>query len=163
MRPVIGWRVCMYYHKLNAWTKKTIFLCPSWIRCWIDLPKKGGTAFLMDIWGIIRFLLHKKIKKKHLYLSMWDLCVQQNVVWVVQCTRILSEMYDVNIFWHGGGYYRSFYGWFFCGWWSFERCLTNLSEVIKRCEDCNWVLNWENVISWWKRVFFWVIPFQKRA
>ena len=26
---------------------------------------------------------------------------------------------------------------------SFERCLTNLSEVFKRCEDCNLVLNWE--------------------
>ena len=25
----------------------------------------------------------------------------------------------------------------------FERCLTNLSEVLKRCEDCNLVLNWE--------------------
>ena len=27
--------------------------------------------------------------------------------------------------------------------YSFERCLTNLSEVLKRCEDCNLVLNWE--------------------
>ena len=26
---------------------------------------------------------------------------------------------------------------------SFERCLTNLSEVLKRYEDCNLVLNWE--------------------
>ena len=25
---------------------------------------------------------------------------------------------------------------------SFERCLNNLSEVLKRCEDCNLVLNW---------------------
>ena len=26
---------------------------------------------------------------------------------------------------------------------SFERCLNNLSEVLKRCEECNLVLNWE--------------------
>ena len=26
---------------------------------------------------------------------------------------------------------------------SFERCLNNLSELFKRCEDCNLVLNWE--------------------
>ena len=26
---------------------------------------------------------------------------------------------------------------------SFERCLEYLSEVLKRCEDCNLVLNWE--------------------
>ena len=27
--------------------------------------------------------------------------------------------------------------------YSFERCLTNLSKVLKRCEDFNLVLNWE--------------------
>ena len=26
---------------------------------------------------------------------------------------------------------------------SFERCLNHLSEVLKRCEDCNLVLNWK--------------------
>ena len=26
---------------------------------------------------------------------------------------------------------------------SFERCLNHLSEVLKRCEDSNLVLNWE--------------------
>ena len=26
---------------------------------------------------------------------------------------------------------------------SFERCLNNLFEVLKRCEDCNLVLNWK--------------------
>ena len=26
---------------------------------------------------------------------------------------------------------------------SFKRCLSHLSEVLKRCEDCNLVLNWE--------------------
>ena len=25
----------------------------------------------------------------------------------------------------------------------FQRCLSHLSEVLKRCEDCNLVLNWE--------------------
>ena len=29
----------------------------------------------------------------------------------------------------------------------FELCLTNLSEVLKRCENCNLVLNWKSVIS----------------
>ena len=27
---------------------------------------------------------------------------------------------------------------------SFDRCLDHLPEVLKRCEDCNLVLNWEN-------------------
>uniref|UniRef100_A0A3Q7G2D4 Uncharacterized protein n=1 Tax=Solanum lycopersicum TaxID=4081 RepID=A0A3Q7G2D4_SOLLC len=29
--------------------RRTIFLCPSWIRCWIDLQERGGTVFLMVI------------------------------------------------------------------------------------------------------------------
>ena len=29
---------------------------------------------------------------------------------------------------------------------SFERCLSHLSEVLKRCEDCNVVLNWEKCL-----------------
>ena len=45
---------------------------------------------------------------------------------------------------------------------SFERCLNNLSEVLKRCEDFNLVLNRESAISWRKKVLFWLIAFQKR-
>ena len=26
--------------------------------------------------------------------------------------------------------------------YSFEQCFTNLSELLKRCEDCNLLLNW---------------------
>uniref|UniRef100_A0A3Q7FGV8 Reverse transcriptase domain-containing protein n=1 Tax=Solanum lycopersicum TaxID=4081 RepID=A0A3Q7FGV8_SOLLC len=45
-------------------SKKTIFLCPLWIRCWIDLPERDGIVFLMVIRGIIRFLLHRILKEK---------------------------------------------------------------------------------------------------
>ena len=48
MRPVTGWRVCMDYCNLMHGPKKTIFLCPSWMRCWIDLPKRGFNEFLMN-------------------------------------------------------------------------------------------------------------------
>ena len=68
MRPVTGWRVCMDYRKLNSWTEKDHFPMPSWIRCLIDLPEKGGTVFLMNIRGIIRFLLNKNINKEPLIL-----------------------------------------------------------------------------------------------
>ena len=37
---------------------------------------------------------------------------------------------------------------------SFERCLTNLSEVLKRCEDCNLVLHWEKFHFMVKQVIF---------
>ena len=31
---------------------------------------------------------------------------------------------------------------------SIERCLSNLPEVVKRCEDFSLVINWENASSW---------------
>ena len=31
---------------------------------------------------------------------------------------------------------------------SFNHCLSHLAEVLKRCQDCNLVLNWENVTLW---------------
>uniref|UniRef100_A0A3Q7GIT9 Uncharacterized protein n=1 Tax=Solanum lycopersicum TaxID=4081 RepID=A0A3Q7GIT9_SOLLC len=73
--------------------KKTIFLCPSWIRCWIDLSKRGD------------FYCTGRSIENHFYFSIRDLCVQENVVWVVQCTRHISEMYDVDILRYGGGHY----------------------------------------------------------
>ena len=59
-----SWRVCMDYQKLNAWTEKDHFPMPFMVKCWIDLLEKDGTIFLMDIWGIIRFILYQKIKRK---------------------------------------------------------------------------------------------------
>ena len=58
----------MDYRKLNAWTEKDHFPMPFMDQIWVDLPEKGGTVFLMDIRGIIRFLLHQKIERKHLLL-----------------------------------------------------------------------------------------------
>ena len=42
---------------------------------------------------------------------------------------------------------------------SFERCLNNLSEVLKRCEDFNLVLNWEKFHFMVKEGIVWVIAF----
>ena len=78
--------------------KKTTFLCPSWIRCWIDLPKKGGIVFLMGIWGIIRFLLHQNIKRKPLSLVHMGLLHSEECRLGCAMHPHLSEMYDVNIF-----------------------------------------------------------------
>ena len=46
---------------------------------------------------------------------------------------------------------------------SFERCLNHLSDVLKRCEDCNLVLNREKCHFMVKEGIFWVIAFQKRS
>ena len=76
VRSVTGWRVCMDYRKLNAWTKKDHFPMPFMDQMLDRLAGKGWYYFLTDIRGIIRFILHLKIKRNHLHLSIWDLCIQ---------------------------------------------------------------------------------------
>ena len=52
------------------WQRSTIFLFPSWIICWIDLQERGRTVILRVIKLIIRFLLHRKIKRKPILLVL---------------------------------------------------------------------------------------------
>ena len=41
-----------------------------------------------------------------------------------------------------------FMGYFLVVGISIDRCLSYLAEVLKRCEDCNLLLNWENATLW---------------
>ena len=54
----------MDYSKLNSWTEKDHFPMPFMDQMLDRLVGKGGTVFLMVIHDIIRFLLHRKIKRK---------------------------------------------------------------------------------------------------
>ena len=45
MRPVTGWRVCMYYRKLNAWTEKDHYPMPFMDQMLDRLAGKGGVLF----------------------------------------------------------------------------------------------------------------------
>ena len=46
MRPVTGWRLCMDYRKLNAWTKKDHFPMPFMDQIVDRLARKGWYYFL---------------------------------------------------------------------------------------------------------------------
>ena len=64
MRPVTGWRVCMDYRKLNSWTEKDHFPMPFMDQMLDRLAGKRWYCFLDGYRGIVRFLLHRKIKRK---------------------------------------------------------------------------------------------------
>ena len=75
MRPVTGWRVMIDYQKLNAWTEKKNFPMPIMDQIWIDLQERGRTVFLTVFQVIIKFLLHRKIKRKSpLLVHMGPFC-----------------------------------------------------------------------------------------
>ena len=102
----------------------------------------------MSIRVIIRFLLHRKIKRKPpLFVLMGPSSLREcrllsNAPATFQrfMKSIYSDMFEDTI--------EVFIDDFSVVGDSFKRCSSHLSEVFKRCEDFNLVLNWKNVTSW---------------
>nr|GFC83332.1 reverse transcriptase domain-containing protein [Tanacetum cinerariifolium] len=69
-RLVTGWGVCIDYMKLNEATRKDHFPLP-----------------FMD-------QIPKRPRENHVYVSLWNFCLQTHAVWPLQCTWNLPEMYD---------------------------------------------------------------------
>ncbi|RVW87299.1 Retrovirus-related Pol polyprotein from transposon opus [Vitis vinifera] len=93
-------------------------------------------------------LLHASLQvggsgEDHFHMSIWNICLQKNAFWFMQCTCNIPKMYasifsdmverimevfmdDITIY---GG--------------TFEECLVNLEAVLNRCIEKDLVLNWE--------------------
>ena len=105
MRPVTGWKVCMDYRKLNAWTEKNHFPMLLMYQMLDRFPEKGFIVFLMGIWITIKSLLHRSIKRRPPLLSLIGVHIQVDAFWVMQCIDYFSKMYDLYIILYGGGLY----------------------------------------------------------
>lgn len=87
----------MDYRKLNALTEKDLFHMPFMDQILDKLEGKGKYCFLMFIPAIIKYLSHRKTKRRPLFsLPLWDLCIQTYVIWVVQYSSDLPTLYDVD-------------------------------------------------------------------
>ena len=122
--------------------KKTILLFPSWIRCWIDLPEKGGIVFLMGIRGYNQISIAPEDQEKTTFTCPYGTFAFKRMLFGLfnapttfqrSMMSIFSNMVEDTI--------EVFMDDFSVVVESFERCLKNLSEVLKRCEDCNLLLN----------------------
>nr|GFC60148.1 hypothetical protein [Tanacetum cinerariifolium] len=94
-RLVTGWRVCIDYKKLNEARRKDHFPLP-----FIDqmLERLAGNAYYCFLDGFSRILSNsnrpKRPRENHIYMSLWNLCLQTHVVWPLQCSWNLPAMYD---------------------------------------------------------------------
>ncbi|GJU88449.1 reverse transcriptase domain-containing protein, partial [Tanacetum coccineum] len=52
----------------------------------------------------------RRLREDNFHLSLWNFCLQENVVWVMQRTCNFSKMYDGNFLRHGGRLYGSIHG-----------------------------------------------------
>nr|GEZ63901.1 reverse transcriptase domain-containing protein [Tanacetum cinerariifolium] len=82
-------------------------------------------------------------RKNHVYLSLWNFCLQTHAVWPLQCTWNFPEMYDANFYDMIEQTMEVFMDDFVVFKNSFYTCLTNLEKMLKRCEDTKLALNWE--------------------
>ncbi|RVW40135.1 Retrovirus-related Pol polyprotein from transposon 17.6 [Vitis vinifera] len=142
-RLTSGWRVCIDYRKLNAVTRKDHFPLP-----FIDqvLERVSGHpfyCFLDGYSGYFQIEIDVEDQENHFYMSIWNICLQKNAFWFMQCTcniqrcmlSIFSDMVEriMEVFMDDITVYGG----------TFEECLVNLEAVLHRCIEKDLVLNWE--------------------
>lgn len=144
MRTVIGWRVCMDYLKLNSATCKDHFRVPFIDQMLDRLAGRSFYCFLDGYYGYnqINIALEDQENTTFTYphgifAFRWmpfGLC---NAPATFQrcMMSIFSDMVE--------DFLEVFMDDFSIVGDSFEHCLDNLRQVLKRCEETNLVLNWE--------------------
>ncbi|PIN13095.1 DNA-directed DNA polymerase [Handroanthus impetiginosus] len=115
-RTVTGWRVCMDYRKLNKVIRKEHFSLPFIDQILDRLAGKEFYYFLYGYSGYNQIAIAPEHQEKTTFTVTFQRCMM----------AIFTDM--VENFLEGN---------------SFDEYLNNLSSVLKRCEDTNFVLNWE--------------------
>ena len=142
MRAVTGWRVCMDYRKLNSWAEKDHFPMPFIDKIFYRLVGKGWYYFLDGYLGYNQIYIAPEDKEKTTFTCPYGTFAFKRTLFGLcnapatfqRCMMsIFSDMVEDTIEVSMDDF--SVVG------DSFEWCFNNLSEVLKRCEDCNLVLN----------------------
>ena len=139
----------MDYQKLNEWTEKDHFPMPFMDQMLDRLAGKEWYFFLVGNLGYNKKSItledQDKITSTCPYGTFtfkrmsFELC-NASATFQRCMMSIFSDMVEdtIKVFMYYLSVVRD----------SFDWCLSNLDEMIKRCEDCNLVLNWENFTLW---------------
>ena len=144
IRLVTGWSVCMDYQKLNAWNEKDHFPMPFIDQMLDRLAGKGWYRFLDGYSGYNQISIALEDQNKTTFTCPYGTSAFKRIPFglcnasasVQRCMMfIFSDIVEDTI--------EVFMDDFSVVGDSFDHCLNHLSEVLKRCEDCNLVLNVE--------------------
>nr|GFB02132.1 reverse transcriptase domain-containing protein [Tanacetum cinerariifolium] len=118
-RLVTGWRVCIDYRKLNEATRKYHFPLPFMDQMLERLAGNDYYCFLDRFSGYFQIPIDPKDQEKITFTSLYD---------IHDMIESTMEVFidDFSVFEN-----------------SFSTCLTNLENMLKRCEDTKLALNWE--------------------
>ncbi|XP_060190996.1 uncharacterized protein LOC132620349 [Lycium barbarum] len=146
-RKVTGWRVCMDYRKLNKWTKKDHFPMPFMDQMLDRLAGRDYYCFLDGYSGYNQISIAPEDQEKTTFTCPYGTFAFKRMPFGLcnapatfqRCMMsIFSDMVEESI--------EIFMDDFSVVGDSFDECLLNLAQVLKRCEETNLVLNWEKCL-----------------
>ncbi|GJR13089.1 reverse transcriptase domain-containing protein [Tanacetum coccineum] len=143
-RLVIGWRVCIDYRKLNEATRKDHFPLPFMDQMLERLAGNEFYYFLDGFLGYFQIRIDPQDQEKSTFTCPYGTFAYRRMPFGLcnafdtfqRCMMaIFHNMIEktMEVFMDGFSVFGN----------SFDSCLSNLENMLKRCEDTNLVLNWE--------------------
>ena len=143
-RTVTGWRMCIDYRKLNKETRKDHFPLPFIDEMLERLAKHSYFCYLDGYSGFFQIPIHPQDQEKTTFTCPYGTFAYRRMPFGLcnapatfqRCMMaIFSDLIEkiMEVFMDDFSVYGN----------DFDSCLSNLSTVLKRCEDTNLVLNWE--------------------
>nr|GFB06855.1 reverse transcriptase domain-containing protein [Tanacetum cinerariifolium] len=143
-RLVTGWRVCIDYRKLNEATRKDHFLLPFMVQMLERLAGNEYYCFLDGFSGYFQILIDPKDQEKTTFTCPYGTFTYKRMSFglcnapgtFLRCMMaIFHDMIErtMEVFMDDFSVLVN----------SFSTCLTNLENMLKRCEDTKLALNWE--------------------
>jgi hypothetical protein len=143
-RTVTGWRMCIDYRRLNVATKKDHFPLPFIDQMLERLANHKFFCYLDGYSGFFQIPIHPEDQEKTTFTCPYGTFAYRRMPFGLcnapatfqRCMMsIFSDFIEsiMEVFMDDFSVYGS----------SFDLCLINLAKILKRCEECNLVLNWE--------------------
>nr|GFA90419.1 DNA-directed DNA polymerase [Tanacetum cinerariifolium] len=143
-RLVTGWRVCIDYRKLNEATRKDHFPLPFMDQMLERLAGNEYYYFLDGFSGYFQIPIDPKDQEKTTFTCLYGTFAYKRMPFGLcnapgtfqRCMMaIFHDMIEktMEVFMDDYSVFRN----------SFSTCLTNLENMLKRCEDTKLALNWE--------------------
>nr|GEU90197.1 reverse transcriptase domain-containing protein [Tanacetum cinerariifolium] len=143
-RLVMGWRVCIDYHKLNEATQKDHFPLPFMDQMLERLAGNQYYCFLDGFSGYFQIPIDPKDQEKITFTYPYETFAYRRIPFRLcnapgmfqRCMMaIFHDMIEktMKVFMDDFSVFGN----------SFQSCLSHLERMLKRCEDTNLCLNWE--------------------
>nr|GFA17525.1 reverse transcriptase domain-containing protein [Tanacetum cinerariifolium] len=141
---VTGWRVCIDYRKLNEATRKDHFPLSFMDQMLERLAGNQYYCFLDSFFGYFQILINPKDQEKTTFTCPYGTFAYSHIPFGLcnapgafqRCMMaIFHDMIEktMEVFMDDFSVFGN----------SFQRCLSYLEKMLKRCEDTNLCLNWE--------------------